>query len=447
MAAAKKGAKKGAKKSGSPVKKTAAPSKRPARSPAPPPKRTAAARAPREGQPGARAAAGSDPNTRPRSPGNQDQKRPAKKRASTSDPKTKTPKKLTPAQKGAITRAKNKAAKEAAHEKHVEAGKKGAATKAKTKALLEKAADPARVLTKAERRFLEKRADKTRSDALEAKLNETVDEQEQRIGSTQLIKEHLFDARREAIDNKVGWYPSRLRDSVFTKFKTKTGRVIDDKLGPGRTWIESQKRIISDDTAGVHEAEFLYFRSHHRSGVILGMGRDYEDAAKDLEDRIAMHYKELDSAAHEKSPHVRGFVQLYAYAMMSEKDTPIGKSRAEALAKRYAQYVRLVSRGRSHHIDRNQDPKSKAKKICREVLMEEFCLVGMPASSGMFPDIENVMDGVHNVIEGWRFATDYPIIVDSYFISIEARPIPSPKDTVDKKTGNRRSRRERLPSK
>jgi hypothetical protein len=148
-------------------------------------------------------------------------KKPAKKRASLPQ--------LSPQQRGAQTRAANRAAEAAAHLKRQEAAAKAAETRRETARLVEKGQRAK--LTNDEFAFLEERSKKCRSQAVCASIYAALAYQEDRKTTTQKIKETLVSLRREAIKNKVGWYPSKLVHSTF---------VTETRPRPGSTWREQR---------------------------------------------------------------------------------------------------------------------------------------------------------------------------------------------------------------
>ncbi len=353
---------------------------------------------------------------------------------------TKPAKKLTPAQKAANTRAikaqrlaeeaaaakaeqdrreaEEKARLEAIALKRREAAAKAKATREETERVVEKGS---RVkLTRAELAFLEERSKKCRSQAVCAGIYAALAFQQKREdekGPTQKIKETLIKLRREAIKKKVGWYPTKLIHSTFET---------DARPGPGSTWLETRTSPMyveqMDGSRKLEDVTFGYNRRHERIGRVLT-----EASLDEIKKQIAARYRELyaeskarvDALDAKKPPGsplgmARGYIQIYAYTIAKDKDA--------SLSQAYADFVRLRPPQKAHRIGKGditsgpiiqEDPDNK--------------LMLLPESSGISPDPTAVIEGMEEAINRWLMTLDRPVIVDSFFISIEERPFEKKK--------------------
>lgn len=330
--------------------------------------------------------------------------KPAKKRASSSKAQ---PQALSPQQKAANTRRANREAAEALLRKRQAAAAKAAETRAETARVVEKGSRAK--LTRAETAFLEERSKKCRSQAVCASIYAALAFQEAREeakGPTQRIKELLVKLRREAIDNKVGWYPSKLANSSFpTEARPK----------PGATWREertSPMYVPKEDDPKVRQLEdvtFGYNRRHERVGRVLTNA-----SADEINKQIAERYNEMIKDSNERAPFTRGFIQVYGYTIAADID--------DSLVKAYAEFVRLRPPQRHHEIGRGdvgtgpiiqEDPQHK--------------LVLLTDSGAISPIAQFAVEGAQEAINRWLTTLDKSIIVDSFFISIEERPFAKKK--------------------
>jgi hypothetical protein len=355
---------------------------------------------------------------------------------------------LSPQQRAAATRKLNREAKaaEAAalaalaaikKEDRRAAALKGWETRRLVEKLLEKG-ERVRISKKGVA-FLKEKALKSRNETIRALAQEVIEVQAAAVTPTEKIIDTLQSLRREAIENKVGAYPSKLNEAKYveddpaliTKLKLEDSPFAvqkKQKAGLG-TWLEEVDRTSTDAKGKLVMRKFRYRRHHERIGLILNDTTHDRILAKVSEKYREMHAVSARVAA-EVNPNgtARGYVKIYGYTLAKSIDDKLIKAYAELVRlrpsddesdKRRHKLNRTGTRDHKHHKGAPIEDKGSGDKLA--VLVDVSMLSSNPN------DVLGTDGGVGSILWQWLRALDQSVIVDSFFISIEERDNAAPK--------------------